>query len=304
MQKDLLASCIEYVESISKNEKWDFQLAPALNDLLTQYALWGGISKQFVTQFTKAEHFPERLWEMLLARKLHHSGLKFEIGGANSPDFFIKEKNIWIEAVCPKPIGIPQEYLDFPPRLKNKEIRTTRVPSTEILLRWTQAINEKNNKAQEYFEKGVITNSQSYIIALCCSQLGRVPDKLNGQSGYPYPVELGFGIGPLSASFDKIDPNLDRVYNPTRPNIVKPTSSNCAKVDTAIFFNPQYNKTSAIIGAYSTLSEVLNIEQEKFVIAHNPRAINKIAHGLLVKSSEYILNRIAENEFEITQPTY
>ena len=304
MQKALLASCIDYVESISKNEHWDYQLAPALNDLLTQYALWGGISKHFVTQFTKAEHFPERLWEMVLARKLHHSGLKFEIGGANSPDFFIKEKNIWIEAVCPKPIGISPEYLDYPSRLRNKEIRTIRVPSTEILLRWTQAINEKNNKAQKYFEKGVITNSQGFIIALCCSQLGRVADKLNGQSGYPYPVELGFGIGPLTASFDKIKPDLDRIYNPSRPNIIKPLSSTSAKVDTAIFFNPQYDKISAIIGAYSTLSEVLIMEQEKFVMAHNPNAINRIANGLLVNISEYNLNKIGENEFEITQLKY
>ncbi|CZG78701.1 hypothetical protein SDA22_07460 [Legionella pneumophila serogroup 1] len=304
MRRVLLISCIEYVESISKSENWDHQLAPALNELLTQYDSWGGITKHFIKQFTSAVHFPERLWEMLLARKLHNSGLKFEIGGDNSPDFFIKEKNIWVEAVCPKPIGIPSEYLDFPPRLKNNnKIRTILVPSTEILLRWTQAIREKNTKAQKYFEKGVVTSSQGFIIALCCGQLGRLPDKLNGQSGYPLPVELGFGIGPLTASFDKIDPNLDRIYNPARPNIIKPSSSTCAEVDTAIFFDPNYNKIGAIIGAYSTLSEVLVVEQEKFAIAHNPNAINKIAHRLLANTTEYNLNKIGVNKFEITQLT-
>jgi hypothetical protein len=298
-----LDACISYVSDRASSEGWDKQLAPALIDLLTNFKEWGGMSKHFSTQFCLNDSFDARLWEMVLARKLHKSGLEFKIGGDGEPDFFIKKHNLWIEAVCPKPSGIPQEFLNYPSKLKNKpkEIGTIRVPSTEILLRWTHAVKEKNKQAKKYFEKGIVKDTQGFIIAVCCSQLGRLPDQLNGQSGYPYPVEFGYGIGALTASFDKFDPSLDRIYNPARPNIEKESSSTNAEVPTAIFLDPDYNKISAVIGAYSGLSEVLSVKAEKFTIAHNPIAINKIDRGLLADTSEYNLNQVGQNVFEIIQ---
>jgi hypothetical protein len=57
----------------------------------------------------------------------------------NCPDLLVHHggRNIWIEVICPEPVGIPMEWLQS----KLDEVIT--LPHEAILLRWTAAIKEK-----------------------------------------------------------------------------------------------------------------------------------------------------------------
>lgn len=86
---------------------------------------------------------------MQIADMLDNLGLKFEVCGDGKPDLYLPEQNLWIEATCPKPSNIPEQYLLLPE--KNTSVLTaSKVPTHEILLRWTTAIEAKRKKAENY----------------------------------------------------------------------------------------------------------------------------------------------------------
>ncbi|OCH98964.1 hypothetical protein A8135_09410 [Legionella jamestowniensis] len=298
-KKSHLKLCINYIKDKARENNWDEQLAPALIDLISLYDSWGGVSSKFQKEFCLEEHFHALLWEMQLAQKLYKSEIEFQIGGSGKPDFFIPEQKIWLEAVCPKPNGIPKDYLDYPkstPAEKIREVTTIKVPSSEILLRWTSAIHSKIKQVEKYIRNGIIDKNHPFIIAVNCSQLGNPRHSFIGQSGYPYPVEIGYGVGPLTAYFDKYNPDKDKIESPYRSRI---QNLNDKEVDTAIFFSDKYKKISAIIGDNSGLNEIVCMERNEFVITHNRYADNTLPTKLFKNSLEFTIAERSNDSFEI-----
>src|SRR5262245_55870776 len=107
--------------------------------------------------------------EVLLARELTKVGIAATRGRVG-PDFLITHegKKIWIEAITPKPEGIPERWLQ-----RNVE-EAMGLPHQEILLRWTAAIKEKAEKligrtqdnVKGYLQKGIVAQDDAYIVAI------------------------------------------------------------------------------------------------------------------------------------------
>ncbi|MFA5111444.1 MAG: hypothetical protein WC443_08575, partial [Desulfobaccales bacterium] len=86
--------------------------------------------------------FLSRFWEMYLAVTLHDHGFKLERYGNKGPEFYFWHNNrkVWVEAVAPGP-GINENRV---PGCSNSILKD--VPEEKILLRFTNALDEKRKK--------------------------------------------------------------------------------------------------------------------------------------------------------------
>ena len=59
------------------------------------------------------QRFWSRVSEALLAARLKKVGLTPEASHGGGPDFSVmdNERKIWIEAICPEPVGVPSDWL-------------------------------------------------------------------------------------------------------------------------------------------------------------------------------------------------
>ena len=277
-----------FISSI--NSSWDPKLTVALKKLIVDFEAFGGLSQHFASEFTNINCFHERIWELLIFRKLKAENLQFELGKSGQPDFYISDLNLWIEATAPKPMGIPNYYLETP---DEKDIIAYRVPHEEITLRWTAAIDAKNKKLEEYKRKNVVKEDQPYLIAISSCQLGDFP-YIEGQSGYPYPIEIAYGIGPHVVEFYKGDPSKDRDYISARDHVY---NSKDQPISTKILLDEKYKYVSAILGSVAGLNHVLMNSYEEYVLGHNPSAVNPIKSGLLQNCQEYKARVLGEDDY-------
>jgi len=116
-------------------------------------------------EFTSGEEnkFQERYWEVFLGSCFMRQGLKLSpppktTGG---PDFRIEHNGrvIWIEAITASP-GIQNNQV---PDISPSHGIASRVPSEEILLRYTAAIKEKYEKYSERYLNKIIGSSPSRV---------------------------------------------------------------------------------------------------------------------------------------------
>src|SRR5437667_1440998 len=115
------------------------------------------------------EIYWQQLSEVLVADQLGQVGLLPSHRGAG-PDFLIEygQRRIWIEVICPTPVGIPAEWFVHP------DFKVYSMPHEAILLRWTSAIKEKSEKligtpenpGTGYLRKGLVAVDDSYVVAI------------------------------------------------------------------------------------------------------------------------------------------
>jgi hypothetical protein len=143
--------------------------------------------------------FWQRAWEMLLHDHLARLGHGL-YSNNEGPDFAIRSKGmtVWVEAVVPTPIGVPNEWLEVPP----PRFGARKVPHEEMLLRWTSALKEKRDRlegraqgARGYGAKGIVQNCDSYVVAINACRLSSLGQE-KGASGLPLAVEAVFPVGP------------------------------------------------------------------------------------------------------------
>jgi len=86
--------------------------------------------------------FWSRLTEALIAQRIEQNLLESPIPKGAGPDFLLGgfEKRVWVEAVCPEPTGLPENWT----HITSGEAYST--PHTEIALRWTAAIASKADR--------------------------------------------------------------------------------------------------------------------------------------------------------------
>ncbi len=249
--------------------------------------------------------FAQRVWEMVLFKVLKLNGHQAQtiIPG---PDFsiVIGPQKVWVEAIVPNPANIPSDWLES---AKPGAPNCRTVPFNEVLLRWTSALNEKWMKLEGpvnwatgvheiekgYRSKGIVADSDAYVIAIDGSQLSALP-MFEGASRLPYPVEVVFPIGPW-AFYVKQDGTLDRKLVPTvRFSIA---NFNNAQVSTDNFFNPAYSRISAVLGCDSRWAPA---EKLRITVAHNPLAKRPLPLGVFGPlASEFVAHKINEDEYEI-----
>ncbi|MBL4783063.1 MAG: hypothetical protein JKX92_12550 [Porticoccaceae bacterium] len=101
------------------NERWNDieDVRTPMISAWQKFQALGIADREFEIEFTKGDEaqFYQRLWE--INSGLHLSNLGYSISSAViGLDFqlSIDDKTIWIEAVCPTPVGFTKEYLSTP----------------------------------------------------------------------------------------------------------------------------------------------------------------------------------------------
>jgi len=155
---------------LAKSAQWnarvlaflDRQYPNAPNYKASLVALWdkyqalGLPNAHFVSEFTSGKKSVvfQRAWEMMLARHLDAQGHHLTTA-AEGPDFRFEHNGlvVWVEAVSPEPMGVPDHWLEHP---KPGEFKVGDVPHNEVLLRWTTAIEAKWKKLKTYRDKKIV----------------------------------------------------------------------------------------------------------------------------------------------------
>lgn len=277
IRNEIARACIEFVNSGLADQNFTKELCSGSNR-----GFWSRVS------------------EALLAVKLKSMGLTVESSSGGGPDFLVRknERRIWIEVICPEPVGIPSDWL-------NQKMGTAvSFPHEQILLRWTAAIKEKaekllgsfNGKVKGYLEKGIVTLDDSYVIAVNGRQLRNGPfPKLNGISQFPFAVEAVFAVGPFQIEISRDTLKPTSTGHQHRPLIKKPKG---APVPAYTFLDPRYKPISAIWAVDVDGTSAIG-NPEPMAVVHNPKTFVPLPIGFLPAHNEYVATPKEEDEFEL-----
>jgi len=107
-------------------------------------------------------HFLQRFWEMYLAVTLIEQGFDLHRQGDEGPEFYavVGNSRIWFEAIAPFP-GIGPDQVPQPISDEFSE-----VPIEKILLRFTNAFDEKRKRYAAALEKGIVSAEDFYVLAI------------------------------------------------------------------------------------------------------------------------------------------
>jgi len=288
-------------------------LIEALTNMISDCRLKGWNDKNVIKGLCSSDtsKYRQSLSEVLLFHLLSAQGFT-PICSTNGPDFVIEKhgKKIWIEVITPEPKGLPDDWCSG---AMGKAIT---VPNDEILLRWTNAIDEKTKKLNGRFEprtgefrpgylqKKIVGPNDSYVIAINGIDLRWhwVFPNLNGISQYPFAVEAVFGIGPIQIHIDRKTLTATHSDQQIRDSIPKRVDQN-VPVGTFISSGPftqnEFKRVSAIWAL--DIDEMYSLGHERpMVVVHNPLAEFPIEEKLLPAFEEYVCIAQA-NEWQLTR---
>jgi hypothetical protein len=208
---------------------------------------------------------------MYLAVALLEQGLPIKRHGDEGPEFFapVSGRRVWIEAMAPG----PGEGPDHVPEIVLGGKLVT-VPVEKILLRLTNALDEKRNRYLAALNKGIVAPEDMYVLAI--NSRG-VPYAPYGGS-MPYWLQAFLPIGPLMADFDvKTGEIVDAFYS-YRPAVRK---SKGAEVPTRAFLDPEKSSfCSAVLHSAVDCANHPSKLGEDFAVLHNPSATNPVADAM------------------------
>jgi hypothetical protein len=143
-----------------------------------------------------------------------------------------------------------------------------RVPTKQIVLRWTNAIVYKFRKATDYLQRGIIKHADAYVIAVNACNLGTAG--LHVIEEYEIPLRSVFPFGDVQAVWDVPSGEIVEVRRQHRAAVIK---ANQSSVPTNIFLDPKYELTSAILAAnVSPFIVPLGERHFELAVVHNPLA--------------------------------
>jgi type I restriction enzyme S subunit len=274
MQSYLMRVCKDFVDLGLADPKF-------LKEITTGESakFWAGVSEALVANLLRDQDFGQRK----------------KIGAG--PDFLIMDgsRKIWIEVVCPEPIGLSEDWLTMN-HLRSGRVEMIDFPHNEILLRWTSAIKAKADKltAREgagqfgYRHLGIVGPDDAYVIAVngCLLRNGPFP-QIRGVSGHPFAAEAVFPFGARYIKY-RLDTFETIGYgHQHRPHVL---NKNAAMIPTYMFQDPRYNGISAI-WAMDLKGETIVGKHEPIHVIHNPQATNPIRCGFLEADSEYVAHQ-------------
>jgi hypothetical protein len=231
--------------------------------------------------------FQQRYWELFLGATLLEQGLALRPNPGKGPDlsFDMAGRIVWIEAISPGPGDgnnrIPETHLQDP----SEPLVVHEVPDREILLRHTAAIEEKVQKYRGYRQNGIVAETEPFIIALDCSQLGIFG--FHGISGYPATLEAVFPAGPQQVHFVPGGPEQTTSDIQYRPAVA---NANQAQVATTRFLDETYSGISGVLS--TSRSDAERIPEIPVIFVHNKLAKNPIRPLPIRVDTEYYLEDV------------
>lgn len=206
-------------------------------------------------------HFLERFWEMYLAVTLLEHGCDLHRHGNEGPEFFVVVENrrIWFEAVSPGPGTGPDQVQEFPLGTAGY------VPTEKILLRYTNALDEKRKRFAAATAKGIVSPDDLYILAINARGIphARYGGKL------PFYIQAFLPIGPFSMTIDKETLKVTDSFYQYRPEVSKLSGSS---VSTRPFLDEQASFCSAVLHSAVDCANHPDQLGGDFSILHNPKS--------------------------------
>ncbi len=234
-------------------------------------------SEDLIANYTSADepYFRERAWEVLVAQYLRVSGHQLR-AGPNAPDFLMEYagRRVWVEAICPRPTGIPKEALDY-------NASGYVAPFKQQGLRWTAAFKEKKDKLTKYEADEIVRPDDAYIIAINSSRLG-VAQPDHGISRYPFALETVYPLGPIALELDEARRRIVGAQQTERRFIL---NHNNVEIPTTAFLDPANNGVTAIIGCART---GYRDPARGLFLVHNAFARAPIPPGFLADAEEWV----------------
>jgi type I restriction enzyme S subunit len=233
--------------------------------------------------------FWSRVSEALLAERLNDKKLLPRSTPGPRPDFLVLQDNrkVWIELICPEPVGLPDSWLNVEPGTAGN------FPHQAILLRWTSAIKDKaekligsgDGKTMGYFHNGVVAADDAYVIAINGCRLRHGPfSALLGISQFPFAAEAVLPIGPYQVQMNSETFEVCQHGHSVRFHVEK---SNGVLVSISMFLDTHYSAVSAIWAVELDGSSVVG-NHEPTAVIHNPLATNPVPCGFLNADDEYV----------------
>jgi hypothetical protein len=268
--------------------------------ILRMFAASGCADKNFCKEIGSADdgQFWSRVWEAILYKRFHD--LDWKISGVGvGPDFRLMATNCkaLVEATVPAPDGLPEEWLSMHDGVYS-------MPHEEMVLRWTSSLSTKSKKHLVDIEKGVVSASEPFVIAInSCrlSSFGR-PDEF-GISQWPFAVEAVFPIGPLAIPVHRETGEFGEKYQSLRFSINKREG---VDISTGNFLDPEYAHVSALLGCASCFVDervaVRYCRLPPMFIVHNPLATNPLPRGWLPGALEYFAEEKEPGEYLLSRP--
>lgn len=182
-----------------------------------------------------------------------------------------------MEAVAPGP-GNGEDRVEEP------EIGVgTEVPTDKILLRFTNALNEKRKRYIAAQMKGIVSDQDCYVLAINSRGIPHAP---YGNT-LPFFVQALLPIGHPNMVIDRATGEVIDSYYALRETITKTKGS---PVSTAAFLDPEYAFISAVL--HSGVDSVNRPEAlgEDFFVLHNPTARHPLEMSVLSWCRQYVYN--------------
>jgi hypothetical protein len=243
-------------------------------------------------------HFVERTWEMRLGCVLLERGLPLVRGGSVGPDLCIDVlPRIWVEATAVSsgigadrvPDRTARAFTAAQRGYTDEELPGIdwhgRPPSEEsVILRCTQALEEKRRKYDRYLHAGIVKPGDRYIVAMSLAGIDQ-SSFLCDFDGIPIFLKALFGIGPDRILLSRTDGEDDRLYRPSRPYVAKASG---AEVAAHAFASSSHTEISGVFG---TCSDIVNASLQagnEIMFVNNPRAQAPIAPGTFDFGMEFV----------------
>lgn len=227
------------------------------------------------------DHFLQRFWEMYVACTLLHRGFKLERFGNEGPDFYflLEGRRIWVEAIAPGSGNGPDGVLA---ETKLEPGIAYRIPSDQILLRYTNALDEKYRKYIEALNKGIVKPEEQMILAINSRGIPHAPYS----SDIPYIVQAYLGFGELAYAFNR-ETEEEYLYHGSRENVRK---LNGVAISTTSFLETKFSAFSAVLHSGVDWANRPAKLGDDFLILHNPSAAYKLPTGIFSWCRQLLYN--------------
>lgn len=229
-----------------------------------------------------ARAFHAVVWEMYLVAALMdrghivmpRAGRRLRDGG---PDIQIGDVDAWVEAVIAT-AGVGPDAV--PPLNDDPDSPASEVPDREILLRITNAIDEKWRKYLGYRRGEIVRGAEPFVIAINGGQL----PTFALEAMVPRIARAVFGIGPLVISFDRETLAPVGEHFAPMPNVTKQSGS---AVGTTHFRDATYSGISAVVWGTASVWNRPGFFGRDLIVVHNPYAANRLPRGWFREGMEY-----------------
>ncbi len=243
--------------------------------------------------------FVERTWEMRLACVFIECGFPLLVRSETAgPDLCINATpRIWVEATAVSAGNGPDRVPDRAARAftvaergyTDEELPDAgwhgRPPSEEsVILRCTQALDEKRRKYERYLRAGITKPGEPYIVAM---SLAGIEDAfyLCQYDNIPVFLKALFGIGPDYIVPSGRDGERAKMYQPPRPVVAKATGAEVAAHAFASSTHPE------ISGVFGSCTDIVNAPLEpgrEIMFVNNPQATAPIVPGTFDFGMEFV----------------